>query len=82
MKERDHFHKQALKTNNGLHWSSLRLRNVVLELRKEKQRYLSEQLRETDGDSRATWKNLKQLLGTSSKSTGAAAWTANEAKDM
>ena len=83
MKERDHFHKLALKTNNELHWSSFkRLRNVVtLRLRKEKQRYFSEQLQETEGDSRGTWKNLKQLLGTGSKSTSATARTAVEAKE-
>ena len=45
-----------------------RLRNVVtLKLRKEKQRYFNEQLCETKGDSRVTWKNLKQLLGNGSK---------------
>ena len=54
---------------------------VTLKLRKEKQRYFNEQLRETKGDSRGTWKNLKQLLGNGSKSSGAAARTANEAKD-
>ena len=71
-----------------LHWTPLellrekRLRNVVtLKLRKEKQRYFNEQLRETKEDSRWTWKNLKQLLGNGSKSSGAAARTANEAKD-
>ena len=68
MNERDHFHNLALRTNNVLHWSSYqRLRNVVtLKLRKEKQRYFNEQLRETKGDSRGTWKNLKQLLGNGS----------------
>ena len=83
MNERDHFHNLALRTNNELHWSSYkRLRNVVtLKLRKEKQRYFNEQLRETKGDSRGTWKNLKQLLGRGSKSSGAAARTANEAKE-
>ena len=59
-----------------------RLRNVVtLKLRKEKQRYFNEQLRETKGESRGTWKNLKQPLGNGSKSSGAAARTANETKD-
>ena len=83
MNERDHFHNLALRTNNEFHWSSYkRLRNVVtLKLRKEKQRYFNEQLRETKGDSRGTWKNLKQLLGNCSKSSGAAARTANEAKE-
>ena len=83
MNERDHFHNLALRTNNELHWSSYKcLRNVVtLKLRKEKQRYFNEQLRETKGDSRGTWKNLKQLLGRGSKSSGAAARTANEAKE-
>ena len=83
MNERDHFQNLALRTNNEFHWSSYkRLRNVVtLKLRKEKQRYFNEQLRETKGDSRGTWKNLKQLLGNGSKSSSAAARTANEAKD-
>ena len=83
MNERDHFHNLALRTNNELHWSSYkRLRNVVtLRLRKEKQRYFNEQLRETKGDSRETWKNLKQLLRNCSKSSSDAARTANEAKD-
>ena len=83
MNERDHFHNLALRTNNELHWSSYkRLRNVVtLKLRKEKQSYFNEQLRETKGDSQGTWKNLKQLLGNGSKSNGAAARTANEAKE-
>ena len=59
-----------------------RLRNVVtLKLRKEKQRYFNEQLRETKGDSRGTWENLKQVLGNGSKSYGAAARKTNEAKD-
>ena len=83
MNERDHFHNLALRTNNESHWSSYKpLRNVMtLKLRKEKQRYFNEQLRETKGDSRGTWKNLKQLLGNGSKSSSAAARTANEAKD-
>ena len=83
MNERDHFHNLAMRTNNELHWSSYKpLRNVVtLKLRKEKQNYFNEQLRETKRDSRGTWKNLKQLLGNGSKSSGAAARTANEAKD-
>ena len=83
MNERDHFHNLALRTNNELHWSSFKcVSNVVtLKLRKEKQRYFNEQLRETNGDSRATWKNLKQLLGNGSKSSGAAVLTANEVKD-
>lgn len=83
MNERDHFHNLALRTNNEFHWSSYkRLRNVVtLKLRKEKQRYYSEQFRETRGYSRGTWKNLKQLLGNGSKNSSAAARTANEAKD-
>ena len=83
MNERDHFHNLALRTNNERHWSSYKhLHNVVtLKLRKEKQRYYNELLRETKGDSRGTWKNLKQLLGNGSKSSGAAARTANEAKD-
>ena len=83
MNERGHVHNLALRTNKELHWSSYkRLRNVVtLKLRKEKQRYFNEQLRETKGDSRGTWKNLKQLLGNCSKSSGAAARTANEAKE-
>ena len=83
MNERDHFHNLALRTNNELHWSSYkRLRNVVtLRLRKEKQRYFNEQLRETKGDSRETWKNLKQLLRNCSKSSSDAARTTNEAKD-
>ena len=61
MNERDHFHNLALRINSELHWSSYkRLRNVVtLKLRKEKQRYSNEQFRETRGDSRGTWKNLK-----------------------
>ena len=54
---------------------------MTLRLRKEEQKYFSEQLRETKGDSRGTWKNLKQLLGNGSKSSGAAGRTANEAKD-
>ena len=54
---------------------------MTLKLRKEKQRYYSEQLRETRGDSRGTRKNLKQLLGNGSKNSNAAARTANEAKD-
>ena len=83
MNEREHFHNLALRTNDEFHWSSYkRLRNVVtLKLRKEKQRYFNEQLRETKGDTRETWKNVKQLLGNGSKSSGAAARTANEAKD-
>ena len=83
MDERDHFHNLALRTNNELHWSSYkRLRNVVtLKLRKEKQRYFNEQLQETKRDSHGTWKNLKQLLGNGSKTSGAPARTANEAKD-
>ena len=83
MNERDHFHNLALRTNNEFHWSSYKcLRNVVtLKLRKEKQRYFNEQLCETKGDSRGTWKNLEQLLGNGSKSSSAAARTANEAKD-
>ena len=83
MNERDHFRNLALRTNNELHWCSYkRLRNVVtLKLRKEKQRYFNEQLRETRGDSCRTWKNRKQLLGSASKSSGAAACKANEAKD-
>ena len=82
MNERDHFHDLALRTNNELHWSSYkRLRNVVtLKLRKEKQRYFNDQLRQTKRDSRGTWRNLKQLLGNGSKSSGATARTANEAK--
>ena len=82
MNERDHFHDLALRTNNELHWSSYkRLRNVVtLKLRKEKQRYFNDQLRETKRDSRGTWRNLKQLLGNGAKSSGATARTANEAK--
>ena len=36
---------------------------------------------ETKGDTHGTWKNLKQLLGNGSKSSGAAARTANKAKD-
>ena len=83
MNERDHFHNLALRTNNELHWSSYkRLRNVVtLKLRKEKQRYCNEQFREARGDSRGTWKNLKQLLGNGSKNSSAAPRTTNEAKD-
>ena len=63
MNERNHFHKLALKTNNVLHWSSFkRLRNVVtLKLRRNKERYFSEQLQENERDPRGTWKNLKQL---------------------
>ena len=61
MNERGHVHNLALRTNKELHWSSYkRLRNVMtLKLRKEKQRYFNEQLRETKGDSRGTWKNIK-----------------------
>ena len=72
MNERNHFHNQALRTNSERHWSSYkRLRNVVtLKLRKEKQRYYNELLRETKGDSHGTWKNLKQLLRNGSKSSG------------
>ena len=83
MNERDHFHNLALRTNNELYWSSYkRLRNVVtLKFRKEKQRYHNKQFRETRGDSRGTYKNLKQLLGNGSKNSSAAARTANEAKD-
>ena len=82
MNERDHFHNLALRTNNELHWSSYKhLHNVVtLKLRKEKQRYYNEPFWETRGDSRGTWKNLKQLLGNGSKNSSAAACTANEAK--
>ena len=54
---------------------------MTLKPRKEKQRYFNEQLQETKGDSRGTWKNLKQLLGNGSKSSSTAAGTANEAKD-
>ena len=54
---------------------------MTLKLRKEKQRYFNEQLRETKGDSHRTWKILKQLLGNAAKSSGAAGRTANEAKD-
>ena len=70
MKERDYFHKLALKTNNESHWSSFkRQRNVVtLKLRKEKQRYFRDQFQVTEEDPRGTWKNLKQLFGRS-KST-------------
>ena len=58
------------------------LRNAVtLKLRNEKERYFSEQLQENEGDSLGTWKNLKQLLGKGTKTTGVAARTANEAKD-
>ena len=83
MKERDHFHKLALKSNRELHWSSFKhLQNAVtMKLRNEKERYFSEQLQENEGDSLGTWKNLKQLLGKGTKTTGVAARTANEAKD-
>ena len=82
MKERDYFHKLALKTNNESHWSSFkRQRNVVtLKLRKEKQRYFRDQFQVTKEDPRGTWKNLKQLLG-GSKSTGPVTCSANEVKD-
>ena len=82
MNERDHFHKLALKTNNVLHWSSFkRLRNVVtLKLRRNKERYFSEQLQENERDPRGTWKHLKQLLGNGPKSSGATVRTAKEAK--
>ena len=78
---RDHVHNLALRANKELHWSSYKSNVVTLKLRKEKQRYFNEQLQETKGDSRGTWKNLKQLLGNCSKSSGAAARTANEAKE-
>lgn len=83
MNEIDHFHNLALRTNNELHWSSYKCwRNVVmLKLRKEKQRHFNEQPRRTKGDSCGTWKKLKQLLGNGSKTSCAAARTANEAKD-
>ena len=82
MKERDHFHKLALKSNNESHWSSFkRLRKVVtLKLRKEKQRYFRDQFQVTKEDSRGTWKNLKQLLG-GSKNTGPVTCSANEVKN-
>ena len=82
MKERDYFHKLALKTNNESHWSSFkRQRNVVtLKLRKEKQRYFRDQFQVTKEDPRGTWKNLKQLLG-GSKSTGPVTCSANEVKN-
>ena len=82
MNERDHFHNLALRTNNEFHWSSYkRLCNVVtFKLRKEKQIF-QWTAPKTKGDSRGTWKNLKQLLGNGSKSSSAAALTANEAKD-
>ena len=54
---------------------------MTLKLRKEKQRYFNDQLRETKRDSRGTWRNLKQLLRNGSKSSGATARTANEAKN-
>ena len=54
---------------------------MTLKLRKEKQRYFNERHRETKGDTRGNWKNLKQLLGNGFKSSSAAARTANEARD-
>ena len=67
MKERDYFHKLALKTNNESHGSSFKRQcNVVtLKLRKEKQRYFRDQF---------------QLL-CGSKSTGPVTFSANEVKD-
>ena len=70
MVERNVIHKKAIKTNKELYWSEFkRLRNLVtLKLRKAKQRYYSNHLKENEGNQKETWKSLKDLLGNSKKS--------------
>ena len=70
MIERNIIHKKAIKTNKELSWSEFkRLRNLVtLKLRKAKQRYYSNHLKENEGNQKETWKSLKDLLGNSKKS--------------
>ena len=70
MTERNVIHKKAIKTNKELYWSEFkRLRNLVtLKLRKAKQRYYSNHLKENKGNQKETRKSLKDLLGNSKKS--------------
>ena len=70
MIERNVIHKKAIKTNKELYWSEFkRLRNLdTLKLRKAKQRYYSNHLKENEGNQKETWKSLKDLLGNSKKS--------------
>jgi exonuclease III len=63
MKERDYYHKKAMKTNQEIYWSNYkRLRNAVTgKLRKEKSIYYSSQLTGKQ-DSKQMWSTLNDLL--------------------
>ena len=70
MKERDYYHKKAIKTNQEVYWSSYkRLRNAVTgKLRKEKSNYYSSKLTGKQ-DSKQLWRTLNDLLPKGKRNT-------------
>lgn len=64
MAERDHFYRQARRTNTELHWSRYKsLRNqVTAMIRKAKSSYNGRIIEENSDDPKNFWKAVKKVL--------------------
>ena len=63
MHKRDHYHRKALKTKSGNHWSRYKkLRNYVnREIRRCKSEYYSKLITENKSNPSALWKTLNDI---------------------
>ena len=69
MKERDYYHKKAIKTNQEVYWSSYkRLRNVVTGKLRKKSNYYCSKLTGKQ-DSEQLWRTLNDLLSKRKRNT-------------
>ena len=64
MRQRDYFHKRALKSNTSQDWASYRhFRNrVTNEIRSAKASYNKRLIEESGGDHRSFWRTMKKIL--------------------
>ena len=62
MRQRDYFHKKAIKSNASEHWANYRhFRNrVTKEIRSAKASYNKRLIEESGGDHRSFWKTIKK----------------------
>ena len=71
MRQRDYFHKKAIKSNASEHWANYRhFRNrVTKEIRSAKASYNKRLIEESGGDHRSFWKTIKKILPGEKKAT-------------
>ena len=71
MRQRDYFHRKAIKSNASEHWANYRhFRNrVTKEIRSAKASYNKRLIEESGGDHRSFWKTIKKILPGEKKAT-------------